>query len=117
MKSLKTESLVFNLLFQTMLEMRSHINFHFLQVCKQFNEIGWYLLNRGFYAAEKYQSASLKAVKLLLPRRESERRKHPLSKKCDILIAIETRLSMLSMAFGRFMEAKSCCFIPGKVIY
>lgn len=83
----------------------------------KFNDVGWYLLNRGFTFAEKFQSASLKAVKSLLPRRESERRKHPLSKKCDILIAIETRLSMLSMAFSRFIDTKLCCFIPGKVNY
>lgn len=85
-------------------------------ICRQFNQLGWHLLNKGFNAAEEYQRSSLKAVKLLLPRRESERRKHPLSKKCDILTAIETRLSMLSMAFSRFIETKLCCFIPGKVI-
>ena len=88
----------------------------FWKVCQQFNRIGWFLLNRGFHAAEKYQNSSLKAVKARLPRRESERKKHPLAKKCDILSAIESRLNMLSMAFGRFIEEKLCCFIPGKVL-
>lgn len=77
--------------------------------------MGWHYLNKGFVSAEKFQNSLLKAVKALLPRRESERRKHPLSKKCDVLMAIETRLSMLSMAFSRFVESKQCCFIPGKV--
>lgn len=41
----------------------------------------------------------LKGVKAKLPRRESERRNHKLSRHCDILTAIETRISLLSMTF------------------
>lgn len=74
------------------------------------------MLNKGYHAADKYHSKTLKAIKAKLPRRESERRVHPLARQCDILIAIETRLSMLAMTFTKWMEAKLCCFIPGKVI-
>lgn len=75
------------------------------------------MLNRGFIIAEKFHNKSLKAVKAKLPRRESERKNHPLSRQCDILVAVETRLSMLSMTFSKYIEANQCCFIPGKVSY
>ena len=52
----------------------------------------------------------------MLPRRESERRNHKLSRHCDILTAIETRISLLSMTFIKYVDLDLCCFIPGKVI-
>ena len=55
-------------------------------------------------------------MKALLPRRESERRNHKLSRHCDILTAIETRISLLSMTFVKYIDLDICCFIPGKVI-
>ena len=55
-------------------------------------------------------------VKTKLPRRESERRNHKLSRHCDILTAIETRISLLSMTFLKYVDVNLCCFIPGKVI-
>ncbi|KAL1124577.1 hypothetical protein AAG570_001201 [Ranatra chinensis] len=85
-------------------------------VCRKFNETGGKMLNRGYYAADRFHEKTLKAIKAKLPRRESERRVHPLARQCDILIAIETRLSMLAMTFTKWMDAKVCCFIPGKVI-
>lgn len=66
---------------------------------------------------EKYHGQCLKAVKTQLPRRESERRSHPLARHCDILTAIETRISMLSMTFTKYVDLNLCCFIPGKVSY
>lgn len=65
---------------------------------------------------EKRHASIYKKVKSLLPRRESERRSHPLARHCDILSAVETRISMLNMTFMKYMEANMCCFIPGKVI-
>lgn len=55
-------------------------------------------------------------VKAKLPRRESERRNHPLARHVDILSAIETRLSLLSMTYSKYIDLGLCCFIPGKVI-
>lgn len=86
-----------------------------LQVCKQFDRICKKLLNRGFNLMEKYHAQCLRAVKSQLPRRESERRSHPLARHCDILTAIETRISMLSMTFIKYVDLNLCCFIPGKV--
>lgn len=64
---------------------------------------------------EKYHAQCLKAVKSQLPRRESERRNHSLARHCDVLTAIETRISMLSMTFTKYIDLNLCCFIPGKV--
>ena len=84
-------------------------------MCQRFNEISKRVLNHGFHKVEKYHSQCLKYVKSQLPRRESERRNHPLARHCDILTAIETRLSLLSMTFKKFIDLNFCCFIPGKV--
>ncbi|XP_014216887.1 F-box only protein 28 [Copidosoma floridanum] len=85
-------------------------------VCKAFDHICKKLLNRGFNLMEKYHAQCLRTVKSQLPRRESERRTHPLARHCDILTAIETRISMLSMTFTKYIDLNLCCFIPGKVI-
>lgn len=85
-------------------------------VCRQFDRICKKLLNRGFNLMEKYHAQCLRSVKSKLPRRESERRSHPLARHCDILTAIETRISMLSMTFIKYVDLNVCCFIPGKVI-
>ena len=56
-----------------------------------------------------------KSVKSQLPRRESERRNHPLARHVDILSAVETRLSLLGMSYLKYIDMGLCCFIPGKV--
>ena len=86
------------------------------RVNKRFNRSCMALLNKGFRAAERYHTKCLKEVKAKLPRRESERRNHKLSRHCDILTAIETRISLLSMTFLKYVDLSLCCFIPGKVI-
>ena len=85
------------------------VNSFFNRLCKQH-------LNRGFYKVEKVQSNFLKDLKSKLPRRESARRNHPYARHCDILTAIDTRMNLLSMTFGKYMDASLCCFIPGKII-
>ncbi|KAJ3661498.1 hypothetical protein Zmor_005893 [Zophobas morio] len=74
------------------------------------------MLSRGFIQLEKRHSTIYKRVKSLLPRRESERRVHPLSRHCDILQAVETRISMLNMTYMKYIENNLLCFIPGKVL-
>ncbi|XP_059062739.1 F-box only protein 28 [Achroia grisella] len=85
-------------------------------VSKSFNDICVRLLNRGFLMIERRHALALKSVKAQLPRRESERRYHPLSRHCDILTSIETRISMLNMTYSKFIDSGMCCFIPGRVI-
>jgi len=85
-------------------------------VSQLFNHTCKALLNKGFRAVEKFHDKCFKEVKAKLPRRESERRGHKLGRHCDILTAIETRISLLSMTFLKYVDMNLCCFIPGKVI-
>ncbi|XP_055606718.1 F-box only protein 28 [Uranotaenia lowii] len=85
-------------------------------VCKTIDRVCQSLLNRGFMKMIKRHNSNLKAIKSQLPRRESERRNHPLAKHSDILTCIETRISMLSMTYSKYIDKDLCCFIPGKVI-
>ncbi|CAO1323882.1 unnamed protein product [Diamesa hyperborea] len=85
-------------------------------VCRRFNKINQEILNHGFYKLTNNHAKQIRRIKSQLPRRESERRNHPLSKYSDILTCVETRLSMLSMTYLKYMQNGSACFIPGKVI-
>lgn len=85
-------------------------------VCQKFNKCSQRSLNKGFLKVERFHSQCLRDIKAQLPRRESERRDHPLARHSDILTAIETRLSLLSMTFMKYVDMGLCCFIPGKVI-
>nr|CAI5825881.1 unnamed protein product [Callosobruchus analis] len=85
-----------------------------LLVCRKFNEMGSKLLSRGFMQLEKKHAAIYKRVKSMLPRRESERRLHPMARHSDILQAVETRISMLNMTYMKYIEGNLLCFIPGK---
>ncbi|CAH1967818.1 unnamed protein product [Acanthoscelides obtectus] len=85
-------------------------------VCKKFNEVSSKLLSRGFIQLEKKHASIYKRVKALLPRRESERRLHPMARHSDVLQAVETRISMLNMTYMKYIESNLLCFIPGKVL-
>jgi len=85
-------------------------------VCKQFNEVCQKILNNGFMAVQRYHNRCLKEMKAKLPRRESERRAHPLARHIDVLTGIETRLSLLSMTYYKYTVLGVFCFIPGKVL-
>ncbi|XP_046676202.1 uncharacterized protein LOC124364630 isoform X1 [Homalodisca vitripennis] len=85
-------------------------------VNQAFNNICSDKLNKGFAQLEQFHTKCLKAVKSRLPRRESERKHHPLARHSDILMSVETRLSMLSMTYMKYIDARHCCFIPGKVL-
>lgn len=82
----------------------------------RFNRVCSRHLNKGFQMVERIQSQYLKQLKCELPRRESARRNHPYARHCDILTGIDTRLNLLSMTFGKYIDADLCCFIPGKII-
>merc|ERR1712066_1118835 len=100
--------LLFYLSYDQVAKMRS--------VCKRMDAMCGSHLNLGFRNAEKYHTRLMKKFKARLPRRESERRNHPLIRHCDVLTAIETRISLLQMTFMKYVDAEACCFIPGKVI-
>ncbi|XP_060079560.1 F-box only protein 28-like [Ylistrum balloti] len=85
-------------------------------VCQTINKLCQQVLNHGFTKVDKQHTHIQKRVKSQLPRRESERRNHPLARHVDILSAIETRLSLLGMTYTRYIDMGLCCFIPGKVL-
>eukprot|EP00092_Neocalanus_flemingeri_P005613 GFUD01006045.1.p1 GENE.GFUD01006045.1~~GFUD01006045.1.p1 ORF type:complete len:327 (+),score=92.43 GFUD01006045.1:98-1078(+) len=86
------------------------------QVSRLFDFTCRSLLNQGFRAAERFHAKCLKEVRIKLPRRESARRSHRLARHCDILTAIETRISLLGITFLKYVDLDLCCFIPGRVI-
>nr|CAH8841468.1 unnamed protein product [Trichobilharzia regenti] len=55
-------------------------------------------------------------LRSLLPRRESERRSHLLNRHCEVLSAVETRISLLKMSIMLHEDKDRCCFFPGKVL-
>ncbi|UYV69051.1 FBXO28 [Cordylochernes scorpioides] len=86
------------------------------QVCRALDAACQRTLNLGFLRAERAHATCLRSVKSRLPRRESERKYHHLARHCEILTAMETRLSLLAMTFMKYIDMNLCCFIPGKVI-
>ena len=76
----------------------------FRSVSRKFDHICQSHLNRGFRQAERFHCKLMRDFKSRLPRRESERRSHPLIRHCDILTAIETRISLLAMTFMKYIE-------------
>ncbi|XP_046343858.1 F-box only protein 28-like [Haliotis rufescens] len=98
----------------------SYLTYHEIsegrRVCQYFNRCCQELLTQGFNQIDKFHAQIQKEVKSKLPRRESERRNHELSRHVDILSAVETRLSLLSMTYSKYIDHGLCCFIPGKVL-
>ncbi|KAL5961960.1 F-box only protein 28, partial [Taenia solium] len=74
------------------------------------------LLKCEFCRLEQLVRDYRRELKVLLPRRESERRKHTLAGHADVLSAVETRLSLLGMTIMRYVDEGYCCFFPGKVL-
>ncbi|UYV69050.1 FBXO28 [Cordylochernes scorpioides] len=83
-------------------------------VCRALDAACQRTLNLGFLRAERAHATCLRSVKSRLPRRESERKYHHLARHCEILTAMETRLSLLAMTFMKYIDMNLCCFIPGK---
>ncbi|KAH8408338.1 hypothetical protein KR215_002904 [Drosophila sulfurigaster] len=86
------------------------------EICARFNYICQQVLNTGFNKVVQEHAKNFKRIKSLLPRRESERRNHMLARHSDILTSIETRISMLTMTYSKFIDLNICCFIPGRVL-
>ncbi|KAK5966987.1 F-box domain-containing protein [Trichostrongylus colubriformis] len=55
-------------------------------------------------------------IKRELPRRESMRRSHRLSRLNDAYAGLDTRFSIMAMTYRKFIDMKVTCFIPGKVL-
>ncbi|CAH8501654.1 unnamed protein product [Heterobilharzia americana] len=80
------------------------------ETCKYFDVVCRGVLNKGFRAIERKVVCFHSKLRSLLPRRESERRTHPLNRHCEALSAVETRLSLLKMSIMRYADKNRCCF-------
>lgn len=41
---------------------------------------------------------------------------HPLNRYSEVFSALETRYTLLSMTYKKYIDLRHCCFIPGKVL-
>ncbi|XP_077483661.1 F-box protein dampened [Amblyomma americanum] len=85
-------------------------------VCRHMNNASSSLLNSEFVRLRLAMQQRFQAIKAQMPRRESARRKHPLSRECDIIETVHMRLTLLQMTFGKHIERKHCCFFPGEIL-
>ncbi|CAB3402718.1 unnamed protein product [Caenorhabditis bovis] len=77
-------------------------------------------LNKGFEKLGKILETNKQNVKKGLPKRESQRKRHRLTKINEIYTAMDTRYSLLDLTFKKYMTHThprlNICFIPGRVI-
>lgn len=85
------------------------VNKHFHRLCSQ-------ELNRNYFQLEILIHELQKQIKIQLPRRESERHKHPLSTKYDIISSLDSRIQWLKLTFGSSIQNSLCCFYPGRLL-
>ncbi|KAH9368567.1 hypothetical protein HPB48_007121 [Haemaphysalis longicornis] len=85
-------------------------------VCRHLNGAASSLLNSEFVRLRQAMQQRFQCIKAQMPRRESARRKHPLSRECDIVETVHMRLTLLQMTFGKHIERQHCCFFPGEVL-
>ncbi|CAN7983350.1 unnamed protein product [Ixodes hexagonus] len=85
-------------------------------VCRYLNQAASSLLNCEFVRLRLAMQQRFQSIKAQMPRRESARRKHPLSRECDIIETVHMRLTLLHMTFGKHIERKHCCFFPGEIL-
>lgn len=86
------------------------------RVCQTFNSVASTLLTKTFYLLQNQTSQLLQSIRMQMPRRESLRKKHPLSSQCDILETVNMRFDLLHMTFGKHMERKFICFFAGEIL-
>lgn len=85
-------------------------------VSKSFDAIARQILNSSFFRLGEELEAAMSSVKRMLPKRESQRRNHSLSRVNEVYSALETRYALLGMTFRKHIDDDSCCFIAGKVL-
>ncbi|KAI1707041.1 F-box only protein 28 [Ditylenchus destructor] len=86
------------------------------QVCQKLKYHCELQLNEGFTSLGRQVSGSTARLKKQLPKKESERRAHPLNRYSEVFSALETRYTLLSMTYKKYIDMNMCCFIPGRVL-
>jgi F-box protein 28 len=85
------------------------------QVSRKFNYLCGQILNAGIKRADELKTKERKRLKDRMPRRESERRVHPLSRHVHVFTSLENRSTLLQLTYKHYMDAGLCPFVPGKV--
>uniref|UniRef100_A0A8R1Y6C0 F-box domain-containing protein n=1 Tax=Onchocerca volvulus TaxID=6282 RepID=A0A8R1Y6C0_ONCVO len=85
-------------------------------VSKSFDVVARSILNNSFFRLGEQLDKAMTRMKKMLPKRESQRRLHTLSRVNEVYSALETRYALLSMTFRKYIDNDSCCFIAGKVL-
>ncbi|KAI6183187.1 F-box domain-containing protein [Aphelenchoides bicaudatus] len=73
-------------------------------------------LNDSFVRLGRELSDFSLQMKRRLPKKESQRKEHPLHRYSEIINQLETRHTLLSMTYKKYIDAQISCFIPGKVL-
>ncbi|CAF0846988.1 unnamed protein product [Adineta ricciae] len=102
------DKIIHSLTYTELSRLRS-ISKHFHHLCSD-------ELNRGYFQLENIVHDLQKQIKTKLPRRESERHKHPLSTKFDIISSLDSRIQWLKLTFGSSIQNSLCCFYPGRLL-
>ncbi|KAL4003858.1 F-box domain family protein [Acanthocheilonema viteae] len=85
-------------------------------VSRNFDVVARSILNSSFFRLGEQLDKAMSRMKKMLPKRESQRRLHTLSRVNEVYSALETRYALLSMTFRKYIDNDSCCFIAGKVL-
>ncbi|VDK80142.1 unnamed protein product [Litomosoides sigmodontis] len=85
-------------------------------VSRNFDIVARSILNNSFFRLGEQLDKAMSRMKKMLPKRESQRRLHTLSRVNEVYSALETRYALLSMTFRKYIDNDSCCFIAGKVL-
>uniref|UniRef100_A0A915Q4X7 F-box domain-containing protein n=1 Tax=Setaria digitata TaxID=48799 RepID=A0A915Q4X7_9BILA len=85
-------------------------------VSKSFDSVARSILNKSFFRLGEQLDKAMSRMKKMLPKRESQRRLHTLSRVNEVYSALETRYALLSMTFRKYIDNDTCCFIAGKVL-
>ncbi|CAF0879957.1 unnamed protein product [Didymodactylos carnosus] len=85
-------------------------------VSKRMHHLCSGILNRSYYLLEPFIQELQRSIKSKLPRRESERHKHPLSYKFDTISSLDSRIQWLKLTFNSAIGNGLCCFYPGKLL-
>ncbi|CAF0864255.1 unnamed protein product [Didymodactylos carnosus] len=85
-------------------------------VSKRMHHLCSEILNRSYCLLEPLIHELQRTIKSKLPRRESERHKHPLSCKFDTISSLDSRIQWLKLTFNSSIGNGLCCFYPGKLL-
>lgn len=85
-------------------------------VCRYFDVVCSDILNSEFKCLRNLIQQRLQTLKSQMPRRESARRQHHLSREFDIIETVNMRLSLMQTMFSKHIDRGHCPFFAGQVL-